>query len=361
MRQCCLFLIIFSVLCFSACDSAEKKSNEKYYLPDAGGELGEMLVVMDSAKWSGALGKSIKGTFAASVPGLPQDEPFYALKPILPSKFNSVLRSAKNILIVLSLEGNSKESKEVRKEFSQESLQRIESDTALFMVSRQDENAKGQEIVYLFAKDDATLINHINNNSARLLNHFNKIEAKRTAEKIFASTSKGVMEKLKNDHKFSIKIPFGYEMPINGKNFVWLRYWDQEYEKNIFIHYVPYTSDEIFKSKDMVPFREGITETYIRDIEKPQIYLTFQPEMPFVVTEVNFNNKFALETRGLWKLSDSSAGGPFLSYTFADEKSNRLYYIEGYAYAPSMDKYKFIHELSTILWTFESEVSSSSN
>jgi hypothetical protein len=111
----------------------------------------------------------------------------------------------------------------------------------------------------------------------------------------------------------------------------------------------------------MVPFREKITETYIRDIEKPQIHLTFQPEMPFEVTEVNFNNKFALETRGLWKLSDSSAGGPFLSYTFADEKSNRMYYIEGYAYAPSMDKYKFIQELYTILWTFKSEASNSNN
>jgi hypothetical protein len=354
-------LIIIGILCFTACDSPDKQATEKYYLPDAGGELGEMLVVMDADKWSGPLGKSIKYTFASSIPGLPQDEPYYALKPIIPSKFNNVLRSAKNIIIVMTLEGNSKESRAVRKEFSPESLQRIKEDTSLFMVTRHDEHAKGQEIMYLFAKDDETLINHIYENYDRLLNHFNRIEANRTAEKIFSSTAKGAMSLLKKDHNISLQIPFGYEISQSGKNFAWLRYWDQEYEKNIFIHYVPYTSDEIFKTKDMVPFREKITEAYIRDIEKPQIYLTFQPEMPFVVSEVNYNNKFALETRGLWKLSDSSAGGPFLSYTFADEKSNRLYYIEGYAYAPSMDKYKFIQELYTILWTFESEGSNSTN
>lgn len=355
------YIILTVILCYTTCESPEKKSDEKYYLPDAGGEVGEMLVVIDPDKWSGSLGKALKNTFAASVPGLPQDEPFYALKPIIPSKFNNVLRTAKNIIIVMTLDGNSKESRAVKKEFSPESLARINSDTVLFMVSRQDENAKGQEIVYLFAKDDATLINHINENYDRLLNHFNRIESNRIAEKLFSRTSKGVMEMLKSDHNFSLQVPFGYEISKNGKNFIWLRYWDQEYEKNIFIHYVPYTSDEIFKTKDMVPFREKITETYIRDIEKPQIYLTFQPEMPFSISEVNYNNKFAIETRGLWKLSDSSAGGPFLSYTFADDKSNRLFYVEGYAYAPSMDKYKFIQELYTILWTFEPKANDNIN
>jgi len=67
-----------------------------------------------------------------------------------------------------------------------------------------------------------------------------------------------------------------------------------------------------------------------------------------------------VETRGLWKTSDSTNGGPFLSYTFVDKDLNRLYYIEGYVYAPSKDKRDLMLEMQVILRTFESSAASSS-
>lgn len=348
-------LLVIGCWSMTGCESPDKTASGKYYLPEAGGDVGEMIVVMDSAKWQGDLGRELRRSFSASVPGLPQDEPYFTLRQVSPRRFNSILKTAKNILIVTSLEGNSSDTRELMKEFTPESLTRIREDTSIFMVSRKDEFAKGQELMSLFAKDDATLISRIKANSDRLVNHFNQIESKRIAQKIFRRREQGVMTRLWDDHKFHIQLPEGYELSKSLPNFAWIRFLDPEFEKNIFIYHEPYTSDEIFTSKDMVTFREEVTQTMIRDIQKPQLYLTYQKELPFHVTEVNFKNKFALETRGLWKFSDSSGGGPFLSYTFVDEKLNRLYYIEGYAYAPSTDKYKFIRELYTILWTFQTE------
>lgn len=349
------FTAIIVSLLVVACDTPEKTTSGKYYLPEAGGDIGEMLVVMDSSKWQGELGKTIRQTFAASVPGLPQDEPFFTLRYISPRRFNSILKTAKNVIIVTTLDANTRDTRELQKEFTPESIQRIFEDTALFMASRKDEFAKGQEIVHLFSKDEATLIRHIRNNQERLVNHFNQIESKRIAAKIFIKPEKGIMTKIWDDHQLQLQIPMGYSLSQNKPDLVWLRFLDREYEKNIIIHHQPYISDEIFTSKNVAALRESITKQHITDIEKPSLYLTYQPEMSFEVQEVNFKGKFALETRGLWKLSDSSAGGPFLSYTFVDEKLNRLYYIEGYVYAPSMDKFKFIREMYTILWTFETQ------
>lgn len=351
-----LVTFLLTMMLIVACSDSTKKSGdqkEKYYLPDAGGNIGEMLVLMDSAKWEGELGKAVRQAFAASVPGLPQDEPYFDLKYISPRRFNNVLKFAKNVLIVMTLEGNSSDSRELRKDFTPQSLNRINSEPDLYMTTRTDEFARGQEILYLFSKDDASLINKIRENENRLINHFNNVESDRIAKKIFARREKNIEKRLMEDQMFSLKIPYGYDLAKNLQNFAWIRFLDAEYEKNIFVYHEPYTSDEIFKTRDLEPFREKITSTLMRDIEKPQIYMTYQPQLDFDVREVNFNGKFALETRGLWKLSDISGGGPFVSYTFVDEVLNRLYYVEGYVYAPSKDKYPLVREMHTILKTFQ--------
>ncbi|MEQ9298937.1 MAG: DUF4837 family protein, partial [Cyclobacteriaceae bacterium] len=348
-------LILFLI---SACDDGSKKtgdSEEKYYLPDAGGNIGEMLVLMDSAKWQGELGKVVRQTFAASVPGLPQDEAYYDLKYISPRKFNSVLKFAKNVMIVMTLESNSPDSRALRKDFTAQSLNRINSEPDLFMTTRTDEFARGQEILYLFSKDEESLISKIKENQNRLVSHFNKIESDRIANKIFSRRELNIEKRLMEDQKFSFKIPEGYDLAKNLPNFVWLRFLDLEYEKNVFVYHEPYTSDELFKTKDITAFREKITGTLMRDAEKPEIYMTYQPELDFEVKEINFKGKFALETRGLWKLSDISGGGPFVSYTFVDQELNRLYYVEAYVFAPSKDKFPLMREMNTILKSFQME------
>ncbi len=349
---------LFMLFLISACDDSSRKTGgaeEKYYLPDAGGNIGEMLVLMDSAKWQGALGKAVRETFAASVPGLPQDEAYYDLKYISPRKFNNVLKFAKNVMIVMTLDSNSPDSRELRKDFTPQSLNRINSEPDLFMTTRTDEFARGQEILYLFSKDEASLISKIKENKSRLVGHFNKIESDRIADKIFSRRELNIEKKLMEDQKFNFKIPFGYDLAKNLQNFTWVRFLDAEYEKNVFVYHEPYTSDELFKTKDIAAFREKITGTLMRDIEKPEIYMTYQPELDFDVREINFKGKFALETRGLWKLSDISGGGPFISYTFVDQELNRLYYVEAYVFAPSMDKFPLMREMNTILKTFQTE------
>jgi hypothetical protein len=66
---------------------------------------------------------------------------------------------------------------------------------------------------------------------------------------------------------------------------------------------------------------------------------------------VNLNGNYALETRGLWKYSNNSRGGAFVSYLFADEQEGALYYLEGYLDNPGKDKREPIRLIETILGT----------
>ena len=56
--------------------------------------------------------------------------------------------------------------------------------------------------------------------------------------------------------------------------------------------------------------RESITSTWLRDSEKPELYLSTQLELPVSSEPFLFHGQYAVRSCGLWKLSDHSIGGP---------------------------------------------------
>ena len=82
--------------------------------------------------------------------------------------------------------------------------------------------------------------------------------------------------------------------------------------------------------------------------------MSIQDIFPIESSRFNYNSNLAVESIGLWKLSDISAGGPFKSIIIYDKNKNRIYYLEGYVYAPGLKKRELMQEISSILMTFES-------
>lgn len=339
------------LLCALAACNSESTNDSNSLKPVARGEIAEVILVMDSAQWKGPLGREIRRVFSMPMPGLPQEEPLFELKQVAPRYLNSVLRSARNMIFVTTLDNNTRSGREMKGFYTPESLERIQSDSSLFYFTRKDNYARGQEILYLFGKDTSTLIGHLRENAEMLRRHFESVEKSRMENDLFKVEEKKLAKTLEESHNFSIRIPYGYEMVKNLDQFVWLRSLDTEIDKSIIVYYEPYTSQEVFS--DIPSLRSKVTEKYLRDIEKDHIFITYQKEMPFIIEQVNFKGNFAIETRGLWKTSDSTNGGPFISYTFVDRNLNRLYYIEGYVYAPSKDKRDLVRELKVILQSFK--------
>lgn len=350
-----LVSVFFLAVVFVACQS-NTSSNEST-LPKARSGEAEVILVMDSAQWQGDLGDAIKETFQARIPGLPQPEPYFSLKYVQPSGFRSILKQAANIVIVMTLNNQSASGQRLKNYFTEESLNRIQEDQDLFMHLQKNVFARGQNVLYLFGQTDEQLIGKVKENDDRIRELFLQAEKERLADRLFSVKGEtSLSRKLARDHNFTLRIPSGYELAKEEDNFVWIRMLG-EVDKSIVIYYEPYTSENIFEEEEIVALRDKIASEYLVDIEDTSIFMTTETFVLPQSERVNFDGKYAVETRGLWKLSDSTLGGPFISYVLVDEALNRLYYIEGYVASPGQNKRAAIRELEVILKTFETSSS----
>ncbi|WP_258105464.1 DUF4837 family protein [Marinoscillum sp. MHG1-6] len=343
-------ITLFTILIYLLGCQQTKERVQKEFQKNAKGEADEMIIVMDSTQWNGSLGQTVKDTYRSYLIGLPQDEPKFSVHQVNPSELNTTLRSAVNMVFVMTLDNESSQSKRARSYFSDASLKKIQGDTSLYMTLRKDVFAKGQLVLYLFSKSEEILIEKIKDNQKYLTEIFESAVRERVRASLFKEKEKQMMKSIEEDHGYSINIPFGWDMAKNLNDFVWIRKLEHNMEWAIFIHEADYTDQSIFN--DVGKYRDQITERYLTDSDKPDIHITRQFEIPVFTERVNFNGHFAVEGRGLWKISDNSGGGPFVSYTFVDEENQKIYYVEGYVYSPGTKKKKMVREVEAVISTF---------
>ncbi|MCH7827310.1 MAG: DUF4837 family protein, partial [Bacteroidetes bacterium] len=70
---------------------------------------------------------------------------------------------------------------------------------------------------------------------------------------------------------------------------------------------------------------------------------------------INFNGRYTILTQGLWELNIKGMGGPFINYTFYDEKSKRIYMIDGSVFAPKYFKRNLIQQMDVTVQSFLTE------
>lgn len=351
-----IFLI---TLVLSGCGTKTGEQIKKDFMPVARGENDEIILVIDSAQWKGDIGDELRDTYQSYMLLLPQDEYEFSVNKVNPRKLNDVFRHAKNMIFVMTLDSKTGESATIRENFTDNSLKMIQRDSSLFYTVRRDEWAKGQIVLYLYAQDEEALAQKIGDNRAALKSLFASAVRERTRDEILAKPEKQAVGAIQETHDYSIQVPFGYDIAKNESDFLWIRKLNSQSEWNVFVYEGTYDDRSVFNKVDV--FRDSITSKYLRDSEKPEIYIKRQPEIPVLTDRVSFKDMFAVEARGLWKISDSSGGGPFVSYTFVNEKTQKIYYIEGYVYSPATKKKHLIREVEAILSTFELDTPTAAN
>jgi hypothetical protein len=356
MNRIFFSLSLTFIICLTSCSSNEKKSDSM--LPAASGRAGEMIVVIDSSQWKSVLGREIKETFGAEVPGLPREERMFKMNQVDPERMNQLLRQVRNLLFVVTLDNRSADSRLIQSYFTQESLEKIRQDDDLFVFTAENEFAKGQQVMYLFGRTEDALIEHIRENRESLQDFFNNAERARLTENIFRGKKmEGLSDVLKQQHECTMTFPVGYELVVSDPGFAWFRQMNPDNDKNIFISYAPYTSESMFSEENLIQFRDSVAKNQLfGDPAKPETFVVTETEVPFipVLTEtVTFNGQYAVQMKGLWRTNTKSMGGPFISYALVDENLGRFYYIEGFVYSPGVNQREYIREMDVVLHTFE--------
>ena len=116
------------------------------------------------------------------------------------------------------------------------------------------------------------------------------------------------------------------------------------------IHWIDNASPAYLNADSIRAIRNRMTEKFYRTTDDSSYVIIAKNY--YMTSEVNFNGRYALLTQGLWELNTKGMGGPFINYTFFDEKTKRLYMLDGSLYAPKYYKRNLIQQMDVTLQSF---------
>ncbi len=317
---------------------------------NASGKPGEIILVIDSLQWQGELGDALRETLEADLPGVARPEKLFTVRYIEPTLFNSVLNKARNVIFVATLDSKTQGGTTVRNFMTKNYIQEHPDK---FIISQKDIYAAGQDVLYLFSATEKDLAEKIRNNKATIQNFFNQKENERLFKALYkAKEEKAVGEYTRKTYGFSLRVPNGYRIEAHDSAFFWIRNVG-EIDKNIFVAYRDYTSEDIFKNHNLIGLRDSITRYNIfEDPADPDTYMRVDTlHIETMYTTTKFQGQYAKHIRGIWQ-TGINLGGSFISYVFVDPGTNRLYYLDGFVASPGRKKREALRELEVILKTF---------
>lgn len=319
-------LIIITVLLFlTSC----KDAKDTFVLSSPIGKVNKVLVVTTGQHWKGAVGNELRGFLGKLLVGLPQPETTFSVSQVAPKGFGTIMNKNRNILFAQIA---SKES---------------------FTVSN-NLYAAPQTIIRVTAKDEAGLLAQLKKYKKKIVKTFRDGDLK-TMQNIFAKkrVDDQKYKTLKN-LKLSLIIPREFRTVDDTGEFLWLRQYLQsgiargDGRNNILVYSVPLTEEfDLDAGNHILINRNKIGKKYIPGSKEGMYMITeaaYTPETKKAIVA----NKKAFETRGKWEVKNDFMAGPFLNYTIIDKENNRLIVVEGFTYAPSVNKRQFIFELEAI-------------
>ncbi len=352
-----IFLFI-GVIAFS-CSS---DSMNQTFKQNAGGAVGEIILVIDDGLWEGVVGEELKLTFRSSFPGLYRDEPLFTVRQVSPEKLTSTLKSVRNIIYVNTLDDNSGGSRIIRSNYTGETIEMIKKDPDLYMQTSKDDFAIGQETLHLFGRTSAEMALNISENRNKLRDYFNVTERKYITKKmVVTKESSAIKESISSNMGLSLNLPLGYKVVRQTENFMWFRDFDGKVDRNIYLQIKPYVSEADFSQENVLLWRDEIgKENLYGDPNNQNSFMITERRIPIAQRNVNFlNSKYSTESRGQWRTNNKSMGGSFLSYVFNDKENKRIIYLEGFIYYPNEQHSDILREIEAVLWTFRESNSAS--
>ena len=316
-----IITILLSIFLYVSC------TDSVVVLPRSVGAFNKVTIVAKNSIWTGKVGDEIRTSFAELLVGLPQPERTLSVGHVAPNGFSSMMRSNRNILIV---EINDKQN----------------------YIKTKNKYSSPQTIVYVSAKDKEELISVLRKNMKDIIKTFKDSDI-RVLQNVF--TKKRVNDTLYKTLKklnISLTIPQEFKTVDDTGEFLWLRQHLSSGiargagNNNILVYSLP-LNEKTRTAQNIISMRDAIGEKYIPGSKEGMYMITEAAYTPLTVTTEILGNK-AFETRGKWEVKNDFMAGPFLNYAIIDEKKNRLLVIEGFTYAPSVNKREFIFELEAI-------------
>ena len=237
------------------------------------------------------------------------------------------------------------------------------------VIERDDLWMRDQLVVYATAPSDTALAAQIRANGDRLRASFARLARERlTADMFDKGEQTEVEQRLLDEHGFAVNIQHDYVAAADttflterGERGTFLRFRrlaGQDSWRDFFVYYEEDPRLERLNPDSVRALRNWLTERFVRG-SFDESYIAIEDRdlvrRPVETDTVSLAGRFALETRGTWRMTGDAMGGPFVSYAFFDEDTGRFYLIDGMIYGPrytSAQKREFLRQMEAIAYTF---------
>lgn len=321
------------VLVLTSCRNANEKG--KLVLPGANGRINDVLLVIDNDLWAGEVGDVFKDEVLNPVVGLPQEEAQLDVSQIPSQLFGSMMKS--NRSIILFELGTAEQEMTVR--------ENVWADPQIVIKFTAANRERLKELV---ADNGREAILRVKNHDIEVLQRKNRRE--RYTGKLKTLDNLGV----------SLVIPntFARDQIVDTGDFLWMTQRlsgglaQGDGQMNLLVYSYPIDEENGYKPSTVIRMRDQIGELYIPGPAEGQYMITEKMRQP-VFYKTDINGFDVIETHSTWELKDAWMAGPFINYAFADWENARVIAVEGFVYAPSVDKRDYMMDLEAIIKTFK--------
>lgn len=319
--------LAFLLFAVSACDTKKDGSKKDR---SAGGTSEILVVTQNDEQWDGMIGDTIRAFFLQPQYGLPQPEALNKLAHIKVSGFNDMFKKHKCVLLVEINPGLDKTVVE----------------------TGEDLWAAPQRVIKIVAPSRTAWCQTFNEQKEAYKVMYDKVERERILSVLRPSNDTKITQRIKDKFGFDITIPSGFFISKDESDFMWIR---KELEKNsfgIFIYTTPYKDTLQLERNSLISVRDRMLQKYVPGPSDGSFMTTEKEFVPPVVNYIStYPTGFAAEMRGMWCLVGDYMAGPFISYTFPDNRTGDLVTMEGYVYYPNHDKRDDLLQLQSLLYS----------
>jgi hypothetical protein len=297
-------------------------------LLSSSGRSSEVLVVCSEKQWKGELGDSLQAILMQSAMILPQYEPIFLLSHVSPQRFRDAYQKQRNI-IMLSIDTSLEKGK---------------------ISVMHNTWATSQIVIHIAANSTQGLIDVISARQNEMINRLMACEMKRFFKVQKSHQDFRLSREIEKKYKIAMVTPDGFIFAVKNKNFCWLRRDTKDWIQSIMIYVQDYVSTEQFSEKHIVHLRDSLTKQYVFGAADSSYVITHKKYLPpFSEPSSAFDEHYAIRTVGLWETENDYQSGPFVNYTFLDEKTNRIITFDAFLYAPSEKKRDLLRQLEAVL------------
>ncbi|MDC8005086.1 DUF4837 family protein [Aureisphaera galaxeae] len=316
------YFLLAGLLLLVACQDSASSKRDTSILTDSVGRINGLQVVVSNDLWNGPVGEKVREHFAALVDGLPQQEPLFTINQLNPDVFEGFARTYRTFV----------------------HIKLGDKDTVIL---KKNSYARPQIGAFVTGTSEEKIMELLDTEQARIVAAFRNAELKERQKRTKRSVKK--IDSLKERFGLSLKVPSAYRLAAASDDYYWMRKDLKQGTTNILIYQIPmsFITNDSTAIGDIIKMRDSIGSGYL-PVEDDALFITEEAYAPYLFT-TEIDGKFAYETKGTWEVKDAFMAGPFLNYAIRDEANSRYLILEGFTYAPSVEKRDLQFELESIL------------